>query len=146
MRILNLAVAAACAAFVASPAYSQVKKTDSRQYREATVDGVTFNADNPADTSKLKLNKKAYMEQIEQSFDKMDINHDGVIDSAEIARGRRGGQDATAEEEQDYTNNERLQRSMPSRTGGTVSKATTNNGVSPAKSIPPVNSGDLIKR
>ncbi len=143
MRIFKIAVAAACAACVAAPAYSQVKKMDSRQSREATVDGVTFNADNPADTSQLKLSKKAYMEQIEQSFDKMDLNHDGVIDSAEIARGRRGGQNATAEEEQDYTNNERLQRSTPAHAVGSASKAATNNGV---KSIPPVNSGDLIKR
>ncbi len=146
MKIMKTSMILLCAGFVASPAYSQTQAkqpvANSTTPNTITTNGVTFNPDNPGDTRQIKINKKAYMQQVEQAFDKLDTNGDGVIDSQEIESRRTNSRTGARKEFDEDPGDIAYKSSGKNAASGTGGAGT----MSPLNSIPPVNSKDIIKK
>ena len=147
MKIMKTSVVLLCAGFIAIPAYAQTATKPAAANRTVpnaiTTDGVTFNPDNPSDVKQIKFSKKAYIQQVEQAFDKLDTNGDGVVDSQEMANrnvaSKSGSRPEFDEDPQDIASGKKASsaNAAAGKTGGTIS---------PLNSIPPVNSKEMIKR
>jgi hypothetical protein len=147
MKIFKTTLALACAGFIAFPAYSQTAAKPAATNRttpnSVTANGVTFNPDNPGDTKQILFSKKAYIQQIEQTFDRLDANGDGVIDSQEMAnRSKIDQSGARADYDEDPADIASSKNKKPA-TANTAARKTSGGTVSPLNSIPPVNSKDL---
>lgn len=148
MKIMKTTIALACAGFIAIPAYAQTSSKPAAANRttpnSVTANGVTFNPDNPSDTKQIVFSKKAYIQQIEQTFDKLDTNGDGFIDSQEMSN-RNNASQAGSRSDFDEDPSDTAPSKKQSSTN-TAAKRTSGGTVSPLNSIPPVNSKELIKR
>lgn len=149
MKIMKTSLALLCVGFVTLPAYAQTAAKPAAANRTTpsamTTDGVTFNPDNPGDTRQIKFSKKAYIQQIEQAFDKLDTNGDGVIDSQEMAnRNAVSKSGLRSEFDEDPRDTESGKKASSASADAVAGK--TGGTIAPLNSIPPVNSKELIKR
>jgi|CXWL01.1.fsa_nt_gi hypothetical protein len=155
MRSLKIGVALVCICSLAIPAFAEDaakskvilkgegvrvdNKPNAKPEEKGvkTVDGISFDTEAPADMSKVKLDRKSYMKQLEAAFDKMDANGDGTLDTKEMGQGRNAG--AREEFDEDISDTMPLSKqSVPARPAKPASDGSVG--------IPPVNAGDLIQK
>lgn len=124
-----------CACCVAVPAFAAQQRSDKET--EAAVskalEGFPLDANNAYDISKIKLNKKEYLDQLSKSFDMMDKNGDGVVEGNEMAvmQNNNNEEDAGSPLKQTYPSE------IPTRSAAPAP--------APTGGIPPANQKDLLK-
>lgn len=153
MRILKIGISVVCACCVAVPAFaadkpavkksvvvnSSAKPSEKPSSDTQIGDGVTFDTKNPSDPSKIKLDRKAYIKQIEDAFDKMDANGDGQVDGNEMSGGNPWGP-------RDGYGEELPVAAQPAGQSYPSQAAPTPAVVAPVGGVPPVNEKELIKK
>jgi Ca2+-binding EF-hand superfamily protein len=142
MRALKIVVSIACALCFATPAFAQAKNEGTLSDKEIddavhkAVNNIPVDSKGAYDTSKMKLNKKDYMEQISKSFDMMDKNGDGVVEGSEITN-----QQKINDADEDSADTTSLKQSLPPEEP--VRKTAP---IAPEGGVPPINEKELIKK
>lgn len=76
-------------AVAASNNSSNVSQQEAQALSDKAVTGMPTNPDGTYDVSTIRITRQEYMDQIGKSFDKLDLNGDGVIDGQEMLDGQR---------------------------------------------------------
>ena len=143
MRSWKIGVTVICACFVAMPVFAQSKKLTDADDKAADaavnkmIEGLPADANGDFDTSKMRMSKKEYMDQIGRSFDMMDKNGDGTIDGNEMNVMQKNN------ELDDEASKAPVRQSFPAQA---VVPTTSGNAVAPVGGIPPANQKDLLNK
>lgn len=89
MHIHKIAVSLIITGYLAIPAIAvaadpSTMSPEAQAAANKAINSVPSNPDGTYDVSTIRITKHDYMDQLGKSFDKMDFNHDGVIDGQEM--------------------------------------------------------------